>query len=123
MGRAVLSVLSRYAVFSGRARRPEFWWWVAFMLLLLNTMWLIDFFVVMPLLGATDEQRMTGEPLSFLVALAMLLPSLSVGVRRLHDTNRSGWWLLTGLIPVVGTLLLLYFFLQPTASGDDEARL
>lgn len=113
---AIRSVLSRYAKFTGRAERPEFWWWMLFLIVLFTVARTVDYAVIMPLLGASDEQRSNGQPLSFLVALATLSPTLAVGARRLHDTARSAWWLLIGLIPVVGTLVLLYFFVQPSAN-------
>ena len=55
-----------------------------------------------------------------LLALALLLPSLAVGVRRLHDTGRTGWWLLVGLVPLIGGLILLYWFAQRGAEGANE---
>lgn len=116
MGRAVRSVLAQYATFSGRASRSEYWWWVLFLVLVLLATQFVDYIVLMPLLGATAEQRHDGQPLSTLVAIATLLPSLAVGARRLHDTGRSGWWLLIGLVPIVGTLALLFFFIQPGSS-------
>lgn len=114
MRAAIRSVLSQYATFSGRARRPEYWWWVLFLFLLVSVTRLIDYTVIMPLLGATGEARQDGQPLSAIVSLALLLPTLAVGVRRLHDIGRSGWWMLMSLVPIVGTLVLLYFFVQPS---------
>ncbi|MDB6179686.1 DUF805 domain-containing protein [Paracoccus sp. Z330] len=118
MQNAVRNVLKHYASFSGRAKRPEYWWWVLFVFLLLLAARLIDYSVIMPLLGATSDQRPNSQPLSVMVALATLLPTLAVGARCLHDTGRSGWWLLVGLVPVVGILVLLYFFLKPNAEEN-----
>jgi uncharacterized membrane protein YhaH (DUF805 family) len=60
------------------------------------------------------------SPLTSLLNLALLLPSLGISVRRLHDTNRSGWWVLLGVIPVVGWLVLLYWYVQPGTTGDNQ---
>jgi uncharacterized membrane protein YhaH (DUF805 family) len=108
-----LSVLKKYAVFQGRAHRTEYW-----MFVLCNV-------VVMLLLGMVD--KLIGgdnELISSIYSLAVLLPSLAVVARRLHDTDRSGWWLLLGLIPIIGTLVLIYFMVcngqqGPNRFGDD----
>ncbi|MEH8157907.1 DUF805 domain-containing protein [Aeromonas veronii] len=108
-----ISVLKRYAVFSGRARRTEYW-----MFVLCNV-------IVMLLLGMVD--KLIGgdnELISSIYSLAVLLPSLAVAARRLHDTDRSAWWLLLGLIPIIGTLVLIYFMVcngqqGPNRFGDD----
>lgn len=107
-----LSVLKQYAVFSGRCRRKTFW-----LFLLFSTLISLACSAVDELLGLRifREQGL----LSFLYSVAVLLPSLGVGVRRLHDLDRSGWWLLIMLIPLVGTLLLLiYFCLRGTAGPN-----
>ena len=108
-----ISVLKQYAVFSGRARRTEYW-----MFVLCNV-------IVMLLLGMMD--KLIGgdnELISSIYSLAVLLPSLAVAARRLHDTDRSAWWLLLGLIPIIGTLVLIYFMVcngqqGPNRFGDD----
>ncbi|HDN9007402.1 DUF805 domain-containing protein [Aeromonas veronii] len=108
-----ISVLKQYAVFSGRARRTEYW-----MFVLCNV-------IVMLLLGMVD--KLIGgdkEFISGIYSLAVLLPSLAVAARRLHDTDRSAWWLLLGLIPIIGTLVLIYFMVcngqqGPNRFGDD----
>ena len=108
-----ISVLKQYAVFSGRARRTEYW-----MFVLCNV-------IVMLLLGMVD--KLIGgdnERISSIYSLAVLLPSLAVAARRLHDTDRSAWWLLLGLIPIIGTLVLIYFMVcngqqGPNRFGDD----
>ncbi|WP_027467485.1 DUF805 domain-containing protein [Deefgea rivuli] len=85
---------SKYADFKGRAIRSEYWWFALFT------------FLVSIALG------MFSEVASGLFSLATLLPSLAVGARRLHDTNRSGWWQLIGLVPVIGWIVLIYWFAQ-----------
>ena len=93
---------SKYMDFNGRAKRPEFWWFVLFCVL-----------VSMGL-------GMVSSILSGLFSLATLLPMLAVGARRLHDTNRSGWWQLVGLIPVVGLIVLIVFCAQEGESADNQ---
>ncbi|WP_323930558.1 DUF805 domain-containing protein [Aeromonas veronii] len=108
-----ISVLKQYAVFSGRAHRTEYW-----MFVLCNV-------IVMLLLGMVD--KLIGgdnELISSIYSLAVLLPSLAVAARRLHDTDRSAWWLLLGLIPIIGTLVLIYFMVcngqqGPNRFGED----
>ncbi|MDR2000956.1 MAG: DUF805 domain-containing protein [Zoogloeaceae bacterium] len=93
---AVLVCLTKkYADFSGRASRPEFWWFALFQFLLIFVLGFVSSVV------------------SFIVALALLVPSLAVGVRRLQDIGKSGWLILLALIPIVG-LILIYFFVQPS---------
>ncbi|MFF5637289.1 DUF805 domain-containing protein [Streptomyces sp. NPDC012825] len=91
-----LDVLKKYAVFSGRARRKEFW-----MFQLFNVIAVIILSILDAVLGI--------QILSAVYALAVFLPSLGVSVRRLHDTGRSGWWILIALIPLVGGIILLVF--------------
>ncbi len=62
----------------------------------------------------------TNQVLSFIYSLAVLLPSLAVGFRRLHDTGKSGWWLLIGLIPLIGSIILLVFFCQDSDANDNQ---
>lgn len=114
---AIRSVLSKYATFSGRAMRSEYWWWALFALLVSIGASAIDEFVFD--IGSRD-----GEPglglLSLLVSLALLIPNLAVAARRLHDIDRSGWWLLIGLVPILGILLLLWWFIQRGTEGPNR---
>ena len=103
-----LEVLRKYTVFSGRARRAEFWWFT-----LIN--WIIS--VVLQLI---DNAIGTGGILGGLYALGVLLPSIAVAIRRLHDTNRSGWWLLLVLIPIIGWLVLLFFYAQDSQPEPNQ---
>ncbi len=99
-----LEVLQKYTVFEGRAKRTEFWMFV-----------LINFivYIVLALIG-----RILGTGiLGILYSLAVLIPSLAVSARRLHDTNRSGWWLLIGLIPIIGWIILIIFWAQDTVAA------
>jgi len=99
-GNAIRSVLSQYVGFSGRASRSEYWIWWGFLVVL---------FVA---IGATALLfDSTGYIVASVVTLAIFLPNLAVTVRRLHDTGRSGWWLLIVFIPFVGGLILFVFLL------------
>ncbi|NJI08249.1 DUF805 domain-containing protein [Aeromonas veronii] len=108
-----ISVLKQYAVFSGRARRTEYWMFVLCNLIVMLLLGMVD-----KLIGGDNEL------ISSIYSLAVLLPSLAVAARRLHDTDRSAWWLLLGLIPIIGTLVLIYFMVcngqqGPNRFGDD----
>ncbi len=105
---AVQTVLSKYATFTGRAARPEFWWFMLFV------------FIVNIVTGILDGVLFNGQVLNTIAMLALLLPQLAVGVRRLHDIDRSGWWMLLALIPVVGWVALIYFNVQPSYEGDTR---
>ncbi|RUM87316.1 MAG: DUF805 domain-containing protein [Thermodesulfatator sp.] len=103
----------RYADFQGRASRSEYWYFVLFYFIIEMICRVIDAWFLNPVvLGATVEQSFKGGLLSGIVGLALFIPSMAVGVRRLHDIGRSGWWLLVGLIPILGALVLIYFFVQ-----------
>lgn len=118
MGEAVSSVFSKYATFSGRAARSEFWWWFLFLIILGLVAGILDGLILSPLLGYPLFDG--PEILSGLVSLALLLPGLAVSARRLHDIGRSGWWLLICLIPLIGGLILLYWYVQPSQPGANR---
>lgn len=109
-----LGVLQKYAVFSGRARRKEYW-----MFFLFNVIISIILAVVDRMTGMFSEASGVGV-FESIYGLAILLPSLAVAVRRLHDTDRSGWWLLIGLIPVIGAIVLLVFLVQDSKPGHNQ---
>ena len=109
-----LEALKKYAVFSGRARRAEYWYFVLFNLIVAFVLALID-----TLLGTTTGVSSFGL-LSGIYSLAVLIPTLAVMVRRLHDIDRTGWWLLINLVPLVGTIVLLVFALTPGTPGSNQ---
>jgi uncharacterized membrane protein YhaH (DUF805 family) len=117
---AIKTVLGKYATFSGRATRPEYWWWLLATIILFTVLGLIDGGLIAPMMGFETFSPDAGQPVSMVVSLALLLPNLAVAVRRLHDTDRSGWWLLLSLIPLLGTLVLLYFFVQRGTEGSNR---
>jgi uncharacterized membrane protein YhaH (DUF805 family) len=135
--------LQKYADFSGRAPRAEYWWYTLAIIIVALVLSIVE--------GIVGISRMVGPygPLSALLMLATIVPSLAVGVRRLHDTNRSGWWMLllvpyfiaaflagrsmasgnmsglgtAGLLMLVGGVLcivLLIFMVLPSTPGDNQ---
>ena len=108
-----LVVLKKYATFSGRAQRAEYWWFY-----LISTLIIIGLSLIDQATGTLDEETGMGL-LTTLYSLAILIPSIAVGVRRLHDTGRSGWWLLIGLIPVLGSIVLIVFFVLDSEPGEN----
>lgn len=115
---AVKTVYSKYATFSGRARRSEYWWFVLFYFIVNIVLSIVD----SVLFGTTTTgngsfSAQTDTPiLSGIFGLASLIPTIAVAARRLHDINRSGWWLLIGFIPLIGTIILIVWF----ATGGDK---
>ncbi|HOC42503.1 MAG TPA: DUF805 domain-containing protein [Thermoanaerobaculales bacterium] len=109
-----LAVLKKYAEFKGRARRREYWNFVLFNIIISIVLMIVDRMV-----GTFSAERGFGV-LGGLYALAVLIPGIAVGVRRLHDTNRSGWWLLIGLIPCIGLIVLIIFTVQDSQAGDNQ---
>ena len=109
-----LGVLKQYAVFKGRARRKEYWFFLLFNLIVSLALTVVDFMT-----GTLDSELGMGL-LSGLYSLAILIPSLAVTVRRLHDTDRTGWWLLIGMIPLIGAIVLLVFMLLDSQPGDNQ---
>ncbi|MGB5156193.1 MAG: DUF805 domain-containing protein [Desulfobacterales bacterium] len=109
-----LEVLKKYAVFNGRAGRKEYWYFVLF-----NIVFYILFGAIDRFIGSFNTEAGIGL-FSSLYSLAVFTPGLAVTVRRLHDTDRSGWWLLIGLIPIIGALVLIVFTAQDSKAGDNK---
>ena len=97
---AVKKCFANYVVFTGRAPRSEYWWWMLFVVL---TMMILS--------------RVSID-IANIFSLAVLLPGIAVGARRLHDMGKSGWWQLISLIPILGWLVVLYWMVQPS-EGDN----
>ncbi|MCP4080406.1 MAG: DUF805 domain-containing protein [Planctomycetaceae bacterium] len=109
-----LEVLKKYAVFSGRARRKEYWYYALFNLIITMVLVVVDLMT-----GLFSFDAGIGL-FSGVYGLAVLIPSIAVGFRRLHDTNHSGWWLLIALIPLIGVIVLLVFKVQDSDQGDNR---
>jgi uncharacterized membrane protein YhaH (DUF805 family) len=115
---AIATCFSKYATFSGRARRAEYWWFVLFTILADIVLKIAD----AAIFGQGGRALHEGAPalLSGLFSLAVFLPSLAVGVRRLHDTGRSGWWLLIWFIPVIGWIVLIWWLASRGEAGPNR---
>lgn len=102
---AVSSAIStNYCNFSGRASRADYWWFFLFNFILGICISIFTYAV----------SQTGGQVISYIVSLLLLLPGLGLSFRRLHDTGRSGWWLLIGLIPLVGEIILIVWMCQPS---------
>ena len=99
---AVATCLRKYVTFTGYASRPEYWWFALFQ--------------VLAVFGALLADAAAGtDPLFYaVVVFGLFLPALAVTVRRLHDTGRSGWWILIGLVPFIGGIWLLILLVAPS---------
>ena len=117
---AVNSVLSKYATFAGRASRAEFWRWVVVFVVLTFVTRMIDGALFASSIHAGLFERGAVQPLTLTAILALFVPNMALAVRRLHDTGRSGWWLLLMLVPFVGPLVLLYWYVQPSEDGPNH---
>lgn len=99
---SVITCLKKYVDFNGRAGRPEYWW-----------------FVLAMVIASLVVSLVLGDMVALLLHLALLLPSISAGARRMHDMGKSGWFLLVGLIPFVGWIIVIYWLAQPTVGPNE----
>ena len=109
-----IEALKKYAIFNGRARRKEYWYFYLFDMLIYIVLIIIDVVV-----GTFSAEAGMGL-LSGIYAIVFLIPRIAVGVRRLHDTNRSGWWLLIGLIPIIGAIVLIVFLASDSKPEENQ---
>lgn len=127
-GAAVKRFFKKYATFNGRASRGEYWWVTLFNLIVVAVLYA---FMLPGIISATTAASTGGAPefgagyyvvtsLLSLWSLATLVPSIAVAVRRLHDTGRSGWFYLLGLIPLVGPIILIVFFASATTPSAEQ---
>ena len=108
-----LDAWKNYANFQGRARRKAYWMFVLFNIIALVILSLIE--GALGLSGQNGYGILTG-----LYTLAMILPLIALAVRRLHDTGRSGWWLLIGLVPLIGPIVLIVFYVTDSQPGTNQ---
>ena len=101
----MFEAIKKYADFSGRARRKEYW------------LFILLYLIAAVIAGIIDAVLATMGIIGIILTLGLFIPSLSVGVRRLHDINRSGWWMLIGLIPLIGAIVLIVFFCKDGTIG------
>jgi len=107
-GQAISTVFSKYADFQGRAMRSEYWWFALFN-------------CALDIVAIVIDQTAIGYPvLQALLALGLIVPGIAVGVRRLHDTDRSGWWLLIAFVPLIGAILLLVWFCSRGTTASNR---
>ena len=106
---AVQACFAKYVTFSSRAARSEFWYWQLFLTLAGLIVAILD-----------TSFGLHSKPLGLIYYLVTLLPTLAVGARRLHDTGRSGWWLLLGLVPLIGWIVLLVWFCTKGSHGYNS---
>lgn len=106
-GEAVSTCLKKYANGAGRGRRSEYWWFALFGVLVGIVAGVID-----AILGS--------EAVGLIASLALLIPSVAAGIRRLHDRGRSGWWLLIAFVPIVGVIVLLVWFVSDGDAGPNK---
>jgi uncharacterized membrane protein YhaH (DUF805 family) len=109
-GRAIATCFRKYAVFSGRASRSEYWFFALFQILLYTGLVIVDILVF----------RGSMNVFSTLASLILLLPSLAVLVRRLHDTDKSAWWILIPLVPIIGSIWLIILLCQRGTEGANR---
>lgn len=121
-GQAVSTCFSEYVTFSGRARRSEFWYWILFTVLVGIVAGTLDTLLFPNTTLGTGD---TGNgPVTTVTNLALALPSLAVTARRLHDIDKSGWWQLLNLIPIVGWIIMIVWTVRdgqrhPNRFGND----
>jgi uncharacterized membrane protein YhaH (DUF805 family) len=108
-----IEALKKYAVFGGRSRRKEYWYFVLFSLIVSLVLSAID--ALLGTFGSANVGLLGG-----IYGLAVLIPSIAVSVRRLHDIDRTGWWVLIGLVPVIGTIVLLVFAASDGTPGKNR---
>jgi len=104
---SIASGFRHYVNFRGRALRSQYWWWTLFV-------------SVVAIIANVIQNATNIDWLFAVVALALFLPGLSVAIRRLHDTNRRGWWISIGLIPIVGWIILFIWYVSKGTEGDNN---
>lgn len=118
-GEAVKSFWSHYATFKGRARRSEYWFIQLFLIVTNLTVAAID----LALMGGDVDRFMAnggGGIVGLIWIFVSIVPALAVLVRRLHDTDKSGWWVLLGLVPFVGGVVLFVFTVLDSTAGENK---
>ena len=108
---AYRKIWTNYTAFSGRTNVPDYWWAVLGNIIVVAVLRIL---CLIPVLGTIFGI------VSGLYGLAILIPSLAMSFRRLHDTGKSAWYLLLGLIPAVGEIILIVFLAQPSQDGDNQ---
>lgn len=100
-------IKTKYAKFDGRARRQEYWMFTLFNIIIIAVLFAIDVALGLGFLN-------------LIYSLAVLVPSIAVCIRRLHDTGKSGWWILISLVPAIGAIVLIVFMVLDSTPGDNQ---
>ena len=109
MGQAISSGFKRYVDFQGRSARSEYWWWTLFV-------FLVNIFATIIDSGTSMDLGIA----SIIATLVLLLPGIGMSIRRLHDVDRSGWWLFIFFVPIVGLILLLVWACSKGTTGPNR---
>ena len=111
-----MEVLKKYATFSGRARRREYW-----VFALVNSLIFTAFYIIYYIMIARGSSSWSLLAFIFgIYGLIIIIPSWAVVVRRLHDTGRSGWWIFVGFVPLIGEFILLFILLSDSQQGNNQ---
>ena len=113
------TVKHRYSDFKGRATRSEYWYFILFYVIIAIILLIIDIALINPMIGLTGDAASQGSVLTFIFTFGMLPAQIGLVVRRLHDIGKTGWWYFLIFIPIIGALVLLYFFVQDSQPGTN----
>ena len=113
------NIKNRYANFNGRARRSEYWYFIMYCFLFSIIAKVIDAVIVNPLLGMRADEVWDGGFIQVIAALIFLIPTIALGIRRLHDIGKKGWWILIWIVPIIGFFVLLYFYTKDSQAGKN----
>jgi uncharacterized membrane protein YhaH (DUF805 family) len=113
-GESIKHVFSNMTNFSGRASRSEFWWFYLFIVIIGTIL-----SIIASATGADSSSGIGVNVVMFVIYVILVLASLSVSVRRLHDSNKSGWLVLLNLLCCIGPIILIIFWVQPSTEGDN----
>ena len=115
------TIKNRYAQFEGRARRSEYWYFTLFVIIIYFILGLLSGLLSGALMSGTDSALgLMPMALIGIFLLAIIIPSIALVVRRLHDTGKSGWWYFISLIPFVGSIVIIVFLCTDSQSGTNE---
>ena len=121
-GQAVASFFQNYVNFSGRAPRSAYWWVFLFNVIVAVVATILDQSLGMAytMQGPSGPISLGYGPIYTLYLLAVLIPSIALAVRRLHDRDKSGWWFLLVIVPLVGAIILVVWFALPGTAGNNR---
>ena len=106
-GQAISAGFSNYVNFSGRACRSEYWYWILFI-------------IIADIVAAIIDQTLGIQLVTGLFGLVTIIPNIAIAIRRLHDLDRTGWWILLGFIPLIGWIILLIWYVTKGTDGPNR---